>query len=145
MSLFYNKKISKSIEKKIKYCKINKNGKEKSLKMRIVTRCKISGGKVTDKNLYYEGSITIDKKIIEEANIFPGEMVYVLNLNNGARIFTYVIEGEENSGTICLNGPSARFFEIGDEVIILAISLMNENELKDFKMKKIILGEKNKI
>jgi len=113
--------------------------------MRIVTRCKISGGKVTDKNLYYEGSITIDKKIIEEANIFPGEMVYVLNLNNGARIFTYVIEGEENSGTICLNGPSARFFEIGDEVIILAISLMNENELKDFKMKKIILGEKNKI
>ena len=113
--------------------------------MRIVTRCKISGGKVTDKNLYYEGSITIDKKIIDEANIYPGEMVYVLNLNNGARIFTYVIEGEENSGTICLNGPSARFFEIGDEVIILAISIVNENELKDFKMKKIILGEKNKI
>lgn len=113
--------------------------------MKIMTRCKIKGGKVTDKNLYYEGSITIDKKIIEEADILPGEMVYVLNLNNGARIFTYVIEGEENSGTICLNGPSARFFEVGDEVIILGISLVEEKEIKNFRMKLIKLGEKNKI
>ncbi|MGC8977237.1 MAG: aspartate 1-decarboxylase [Candidatus Ratteibacteria bacterium] len=113
--------------------------------MRIMTRCKIKGGKVTDKNLYYEGSITIDKKIIEEGDILPGEMVYVLNLNNGARIFTYVIEGEENSGIICLNGPSARFFEIGDDIIILGISLVEDDKLKDFKMKIVNLGEKNKI
>ncbi|MCM8768039.1 MAG: aspartate 1-decarboxylase [Candidatus Omnitrophica bacterium] len=113
--------------------------------MRIMTRCKIKGGKVTDKNLYYEGSITIDKKILEVADILPGEMVYVLNLNNGARIFTYVIEGEENSGTICLNGPSARFFEIGDEVIILGISIVEEEKIKDLRMKIIKLGEKNKI
>jgi len=110
-----------------------------------MTRCKIKGGKVTDKNLYYEGSITIDRKIIQEADIVPGEMVYVLNLNNGARIFTYVIEGEENSGTICLNGPSARFFEVGDEVIILGISLVEEEKIKDFKMRIVKLGEKNKI
>jgi aspartate 1-decarboxylase len=113
--------------------------------MRIMTRCKIKGGKVTNKKLYYEGSITIDKEILKEADILPGEMVYVLNLNNGARIFTYVIEGEENSGTICLNGPSARFFEVGDEIIILGISIVNEDELKNFKMKIINLGEKNKI
>ncbi|MCM8772082.1 MAG: aspartate 1-decarboxylase [Candidatus Omnitrophica bacterium] len=113
--------------------------------MRIVARCKIKGGKVTDKNLYYEGSITIDKKIIKEADIIPGEMVYVLNLNNGARIFTYVIEGQENSGIICLNGPSARFFEIGDEVIILGISFLEEEELKNFKMRIIELGEGNKV
>ncbi|MCM8818546.1 MAG: aspartate 1-decarboxylase [Candidatus Omnitrophica bacterium] len=113
--------------------------------MRFVARVKIKGGKVTDKNLYYEGSITLDKKIMEESDIFPGEMVYVLNLNNGARIFTYVIEGEENSGTICLNGPSARFFEIGDEVIILGISIFPEQEIKNFKMKIIELGEGNKI
>ena len=113
--------------------------------MRIMVRCKIKGGKVTEKKLYYEGSITIDKTILKEAEILPGEMVYVLNLNNGARVFTYVIEGEENSGIICLNGPAARFFEIGDEIIILGISIVNENELKDFKMKIITLGEKNKI
>ncbi|MCM8804818.1 MAG: aspartate 1-decarboxylase [Candidatus Omnitrophica bacterium] len=113
--------------------------------MRIMTRCKIKGGKVTDKNLYYEGSITIDKKIIEQADILPGEMVYVLNLNNGARVFTYVIEGEENSGVICLNGPSARFFEVGDQVIILGISLVEEDRVKDFKTKIITLSEKNKI
>ncbi len=113
--------------------------------MRVIARCKIKGGKVTDKNLYYEGSITIDKKIIKKADIFPGEMVYVLNLNNGARIFTYVIEGNENSGTICLNGPSARFFEVGDEVIILGISFLEEDKIKNFKMKIIELGEKNKI
>ncbi|MCM8785399.1 MAG: aspartate 1-decarboxylase [Candidatus Omnitrophica bacterium] len=113
--------------------------------MRITTRTKIKGGKVTDKNLYYEGSITIDKKILEIADILPGEMVYVLNLNNGARIFTYVIEGQENSGTICLNGPSARFFEIGDEVIILGISLIEEERAKDLRMKIVKLGEKNRI
>ncbi len=113
--------------------------------MRVMARCKIKGGKVTDKNLYYEGSITIDKKIIKEADIFPGEMVYVLNLNNGARIFTYVIEGEEDSGIICLNGPSARFFEVGDEIIILGLSFVEEEKVRNFKMEIIELGEENKI
>lgn len=107
--------------------------------------CKIKGGKVTDKKLYYEGSITLDKEIIEKANLSPGEMVYVLNLNNGARISTYIIEGERNSGVICMNGPSARFFEIGDEIIILSIAYLNKEELKNYKMKIIELGEKNKI
>jgi len=108
-------------------------------------KCKIKGGKVTDKNLYYEGSITLDKKIIDKAGLLAGEMVYVLNLNNGARIFTYVIEGKENSGTICLNGPSARFFEKGDEIIVLSISYLDDKELKNYKMSIVELGENNKI
>lgn len=104
---------------------------------------KIKGGKVTDKKLYYEGSITIDKKIIEKAGILPGEMLYVLNLNNGKRVKTYLIEGKE--GEICLNGPAARFFEIGDEIIILSTGYFTEEELKNYKMKIVELGENNKI
>jgi len=72
-------------------------------------------------------------------------MVYVLNLNNGARILTYVIEGEENSGTICLNGAAARFFEIGDEVIILSSSFLDNEEIENYKMKIVELGENNKV
>lgn len=113
--------------------------------LKEVCICKIKGGKITEKKLYYEGSITIDKEIIERAGLFPGEMVYVLNLNNGARISTYVIEGERNSGVICMNGPSARFFEIGDEIIILAVAYLDEEELKNYKMKIIELGENNRI
>ncbi len=112
---------------------------------RWMCKSKIKGGKVTDKNLHYQGSITLDKKIIEKADLFPGEMVYVLNLNNGARILTYVIEGEENSGTICLNGAAARFFEIGDEVIILSSSFLDNEEIENYKMKIVELGENNKV
>ncbi|HNS32769.1 MAG TPA: aspartate 1-decarboxylase [bacterium] len=98
---------------------------------RSMCRCKIKGGRVTDKNLRYEGSITVDRAILVKAGIFPGEMVNVLNLNNGARISTYTIEGSENSGTMCLNGPAARYFETGDEIIILGISLAEESEVLD--------------
>ena len=113
---------------------------------RCMCRCKIKGGRVTDKNIYYEGSITIDKKILEASGILPGEMVYVLNINNGARVSTYTIEGEENSGTICLNGPSARYFEKGDEVIILAVSFVSEEELgKGWKLKITELDENNRV
>ncbi|RKY29918.1 MAG: aspartate 1-decarboxylase [Candidatus Omnitrophota bacterium] len=108
-------------------------------------RSKIKGGKVTEKKLHYEGSITLDKEIIEKADIIPGEMVYVLNLNNGARITTYVIEGERNSGTICINGPASRFFEVNDEVIILATSLMDKKEAEKTKMKLVVLDNGNKI
>ena len=113
--------------------------------LRRMCICKIKGGKVTEKKLYYEGSITLDKEIIEKAGLLPGEIVDVLNLNNGARISTYVIEGEKNSGVICMNGPAARFFEIGDEIIILAVTYLGEEELKNYKMKIIELGENNKI
>ena len=109
-------------------------------------RCKIKGGRVTDKNIYYEGSITLDKKILEASGILPGEMVYVLNINNGARVSTYTIEGKANSGTICLTGPSARYFEKGDDVIILAVSFVSEEELgKGWKLKITELDENNRV
>lgn len=113
---------------------------------RCMCRCKIKGGKVTDKNIYYEGSITLDRDILDASGVLPGEMVYVLNINNGARVSTYTIEGERGSGVICLNGPSARYFEKGDDVIILAVSFVSEEELKKgWKLKIVELGENNRV
>jgi len=110
-----------------------------------VCRVKIKGGRVTEKNLYYDGSITISSDILESSGILPGDMVDVLNLNNGARITTYVIIEEKKKGEIFLNGPAARFFEIGDKVIILGICLATQKERKKVKMKIISLSEKNQI
>ncbi len=113
---------------------------------RNMCRSKIRGGRVTDKNLYYEGSVTVDKDILDEAGILLGEMVYVLNLSNGARVSTYTIAGEPNSGTICLNGPAARYFEKGDEVIILGVSFVEEKELQQkWEMKIVELDDNNRI
>jgi len=112
---------------------------------RMMCRCKIKGARVTDKNLRYEGSITIDKTILKKAGLIPGEMVNVLNLNNGARISTYIIEGTENSGTMCLNGPAARLFEIDDEIIILGISLVEEGKsLEGWHIKIVELDDNNR-
>ncbi|MCM8759292.1 MAG: aspartate 1-decarboxylase [Candidatus Omnitrophica bacterium] len=108
-----------------------------------VCRTKIKGGIVTDKNLYYDGSITISNNILEAAEIKPGDMVEVLNLNNGARVTTYVIKGKENSGEICLNGPAARFFEIGDQIIILSVCLVTDDERKKLKMRLVSLTDRN--
>lgn len=113
---------------------------------REMCRCKIRGARVTDKNLRYEGSITIDKAVLKKAGILVGEMVHVLNLNNGARIATYTIEGEENSGVMCLNGPAARQFETGDEIIILGISIVEDGEdLRNWQINLIDLDENNRI
>jgi len=113
---------------------------------RMMCRCKIKGAKVTDKNLHYEGSITVDKAVLDKVGILPGEMVNVLNINNGARISTYTIEGEKNSGTMCLNGPAARHFETGDEIIILGLSLVEEGkDLQDWDIKIVSLKDNNKL
>ena len=106
---------------------------------------KIKGGRVTEKKLRYEGSITLDKNLIEAAEFIPGQMVRVLNLNNGKRITTYVIEGKRGSGVICLNGPAARLFEVDDEIIVLATRLMNESEAKVSVLKIVDLEEHNRI
>ena len=83
-------------------------------------KCKIHRATVTDANLNYEGSITIDKALMDAAGILPFEKVGVLDINNGARFDTYVIEGEAESGTICLNGAAARMVQKGDLVIIVS-------------------------
>jgi len=111
----------------------------------LLCKSKITGGTVTNKNIYYEGSVTLDKKFIEKADLIPGEMVYLLNINNGARIMTYVIEGTSDSGIICVNGAAARFFEIGDPVIILSFSFMEKSEAINYKTKILRLSKNNKI
>ena len=110
-----------------------------------VCKSKIHKATVTNADLNYEGSITIDKKIMEEAGIVPYEKVQVVNLNNGARFDTYVIVGKANSGIICLNGPAARLGQVGDKVIIIAYALMEEKAAKNFKPQLIYLDEKNKV
>ena len=112
---------------------------------RIMLKSKIHNAVVTETELAYGGSITIDGFLMEQSDIVEFERVQVVNLNNGARFETYVIEGERESGTICLNGPAARLGVPGDIVHILSYSVLGEGELKEFKPKILILDEKNRI
>lgn len=113
--------------------------------MRIMLKSKIHRARVTDANIDYEGSITIDKKLMEEADILPYEQVQVLNINNGARFTTYAIEGEAGSGEICLNGAAARLAVKGDLVIILTYTNVSDEEVHDYKPKLVYVNEKNEI
>lgn len=108
-------------------------------------KSKIHRATVTDANLNYEGSITIDKRLMDAANILPFERVQVLNINTGERAETYVIEGEYDSGTICCNGALARLFEIGDLVIIVAYGLMEEHQAKNFIPRVVHVDNRNQI
>jgi aspartate 1-decarboxylase len=108
-------------------------------------KSKIHGAPVTDANFKYTGSITIDKKLLEEANVLPWERVQVVNINNGSRIETYVMEGKTGQGTICMNGAAARLAQVGDKVIILSYSLIDEKDLKGYKAKIVFVDDKNQI
>ena len=111
--------------------------------MRTMLKSKIHRATVTDGNINYEGSITIDKKLMEEADMLPYEQVQVLNINNGARFSTYVIEGEEGSGDICLNGAAARLAVKGDLVIILTYTEMSDEEARNHRPKIVQVSENN--
>ena len=113
--------------------------------MRTMLKSKVYYATITDLQLYYKGSITIDEKIMQEADLKAGERVDVLNLNNGVRLQTYVIKGKSESGVICLNGPAARLGFKGDKVTIISYGLYNETELKDLKARYLELDERNKI
>lgn len=113
--------------------------------IRTILRAKIQGAHVTEANLYYRGSITIDAKLMERADILPGEKVEVLNVNNGRRLETYAIKGKHGSGVICLNGPAARGACVGDEVIILTYGLAEEKEARLFKPKIVSVNARNRI
>jgi len=113
--------------------------------MRIMLRSKIHRARVTELNINYEGSVTIDKRLMEEADILPNEQVQVLNLNNGARFTSYAIEGERGSGKICLNGAAARLAAIGDIVIILAYCHVGEEEARNLIPKLIHVNAENAI
>lgn len=96
-------------------------------------KSKIHRVRVTDANLNYVGSITVDLDLMEAAHLLPNEKVQVVNNNNGARIETYVIEGERGSGVICLNGAAARHFQPGDIALIISYALMTEEEATSYK------------
>jgi aspartate 1-decarboxylase len=95
--------------------------------------------------LYYEGSITVDKDLLDTADILPHEKVQVVNVNTGSRLETYTLEGPAGSGMICLNGPAARLGAVGDEVIIIAYSQMSDEEAKKHKPKVVLVDKKNKV
>lgn len=98
-----------------------------------VLKSKIHNVTVTDANLHYIGSITIDEDLMDASNIIENEKVQVLNVNNGERLDTYVIKGERGSGEICMNGPAARKVTVGDIIIILSYAMLDFHEAKSFR------------
>lgn len=110
-----------------------------------VLKSKIHRVRVTEAELNYVGSITIDADLIEAANIIPNEKVQVVNNNNGARLETYVIEGERGSGIVCLNGAAARLAQVGDILIIISYAQMDFEEAKSFKPKLVFPNHNNRL
>lgn len=112
---------------------------------RTMMKAKIHRAQVTDANLNYVGSVTIDQNILDQVDILPNEKVQIVNNNNGARLETYVIPGERGSGVVCLNGAAARLVQKGDTVIIITYALVSEDELESFKPKVAIMNENNEV
>jgi aspartate 1-decarboxylase len=110
-----------------------------------VLKSKIHRATVTDKNLEYEGSITVDAALMAAAGISEHEKVHVLNLNNGSRFETYVIKGKKGSGDVCVNGAAARLAEKGDRVIIVSYGFIDSSETSKMKPKIVKVDAKNKI
>ena len=108
-------------------------------------KSKIHGAVVTEANLQYTGSITIDKLLLKATNIHPHERVQIVNLHNGSRVETYVMEGKEGSGTICMNGAAARWAQVGDKVIIISYALMSDEESLKHQPAIVFVDEKNKV
>ncbi len=109
-----------------------------------VLKSKIHRVRVTEANLNYIGSVTIDEDLMDAANIIAGEKVHIVNNNNGERLETYVIRGPRKSGCICLNGAAARKVQVGDEVIIMSYALMDFEEAKTFQP-HIVFPENNRV
>jgi len=113
--------------------------------LRCMLRAKIHMATITESNIAYEGSITIDEAILKDAGMLPYEQVMVSNVNNGERFETYIIPGKKHSGEICLNGPTARKGVVGDKVIIFCYSYFKDIEIQDFKPKIVHVNTKNRI
>lgn len=113
--------------------------------LRIMCKSKIHRATITETNLHYEGSITIDPVLLEAADILPGERVQIVNINNGSRIETYVLNGQRGAGQICLNGGAARWGQQGDLIIIISYGLLTDEETKGFKTKVVKVNGQNRI
>ena len=112
---------------------------------RCMLRAKIHMATITESNIAYEGSITVDEAILKDAGMLPYEQVMISNVNNGERFETYIIPGKKHSGEICLNGPTARKGVVGDKVIIFCYSYFKDIEIQDFKPKIVHVNTKNRI
>ena len=108
-------------------------------------KSKIHRVSVTQAELYYIGSITIDENLMEASNIIEGERVQIVNINNGERLETYVIKGDRGTGTICLNGPAAKKVSVGDKIIIIGYGFMDFEEAKSFKPMLVFPNEETNL
>ena len=110
-----------------------------------VLKSKIHRVKITQSELHYVGSITIDEDIMDAANLIENEKVEIFNINNGERLETYVIKGERGSASVCLNGPAARKAQVGDTIIIVSYASMDFEEAKSFKPTIIFPDNNNRL
>ncbi|MFZ9759985.1 MAG: aspartate 1-decarboxylase [Candidatus Kapaibacteriota bacterium] len=112
---------------------------------RIMFKSKIHRATITQAELHYEGSLTIDTELMDAADLLPYEKVSIVNINNGERLETYIIPGERGSKTICLNGAAARKGAVGDRIIIISYATMSEEEARSYKPTIVLVNEKNDI
>jgi aspartate 1-decarboxylase len=110
-----------------------------------IFKSKIHRVKITQAELHYVGSITIDEDLMDAANLIENEKVQIVNINNGERLETYVIKGERGSGMICMNGPAARKVQVGDVIIIISYATMDFEEAKSFKPTIIFPDQHNRL
>ena len=108
-------------------------------------KSKIHRATVTEADLNYVGSLTVDADLLEAADLLPGEQVHVVDVANGARLVTYVIEGPRGSGVVCVNGAAARLVQVGDLVIIIGYAVVSDDEARDLKPAVVFLDEGNRI
>lgn len=112
---------------------------------RELCKSKIHGATVTEANLYYEGSLTLDTDLIEAADLVPYERIQVVNINNGSRLETYVLPGERGSGAVALNGAAARLGTEGDRVILISYAHFDENEVEGHEPRVLFVDDQNRI
>ena len=113
--------------------------------LRTVCKSKLHRATVTEANVQYAGSITLDADLMKAAGLVPYEQVHVVDIDNGSRLVTYCIEGTAGSGTVCVNGAAARLIAAGDKVIVIAYAQVTEAELEGFAPKIVLLDEHNRI
>lgn len=113
--------------------------------LREMFKSKIHRATITYADLNYEGSITIDENLLEAADILVGEKVQVVNINNGQRLETYTIGGKRGSGVVGLNGAAARLGAVGDRIIVITYCSLNDDEIKSYKPRAVLVNEKNEI
>lgn len=111
---------------------------------RFMLKSKIHRATLTGTELDYEGSIAIDRNLLEAADMLPGEQVHVLNLSNASRLITYVIEAEAGSGTMMLNGPAARLGAVGDQVVVLTYCAVDDSEARRHRAKVVLVDRQNR-